>query len=284
MTDNISIYYDVPEKHLQQGDIFRINLVGPVCDEEARLFRAKDGRHGSVVFEEGCEGHVFSIAALERCLLAVHPRTDLHTEPFGVTKDGHRELVIAYAGIFHYFIVASHTCDVSGVDKKALPWSVILPVYTLSETCQSVRFPWQSQDEQVTVHVFVRNLLKEPDVLDKVPELTYSTQIRRLVAELLDSGNLEGKVLEDVRKIKKYLTEYYKKNIMHPLPASIVHGLPESYVDFSSVFTIPTVKLSSLMKCRFVRVAEPYRSDLAQRFANLFARATLPRPMAPGDQ
>ena len=119
-TNSKGQFYTNPDEFLQQGDIFRIDIVAPIADTQTRIFRSIDGRHGSVVFEENCEGKIFEKDEL-KALLGNSPLTDLHTQPFWRTSDGQEEMVVVYAQLFQYFIIATQTCDVSGRDKKPLP-------------------------------------------------------------------------------------------------------------------------------------------------------------------
>jgi hypothetical protein len=65
------------------------------------------------------------------------------------------------------------------------------------------------------------------------------------------------------------------------LPADASFGLPESYVDFTSAFTVPTSKLLALKDSRFAKIADPYRIDFAQKFGSFFSRVALPKQMQP---
>jgi hypothetical protein len=274
-------YYDRPEPHLQQGDVFRLNLVGPSADEEARVFRSEDGRHGSVVFEKGCQGRVFGLRELQTLLDATVPRADLHTAPFQLTRDGQGEMVIVYARLFRYFIIATHTCDISGIDKKRpLPWATILPVFTLAETCRNERFPLKSLRETSSIQDFLTQKTELASELVGALELGYADRIRGIVRSWIKSG-LTGDLLKDAQWIQNYLMNYHTKGILFSLPGDEDFSLPESYVDFSAAFTVATTKLEALKDCRFVRVAEPYRMAFGKAFADLISRPTLPAAMRP---
>ena len=106
-------FYLPPGPQLEQGDIFRTELVAPAADRRQRIFRAADGRHGSVVFEEECEGRVFARSDLES-LLRQSSANELRTRPFVQTPDGHDEMVVVYARLLRYFVIATQTCDISG--------------------------------------------------------------------------------------------------------------------------------------------------------------------------
>ena len=59
MPEADTIAYTAVTEFLQQGDIFRQEVVTPMVDTEADLSRS-DGRHGSVVFQKGFP-HTYSI-------------------------------------------------------------------------------------------------------------------------------------------------------------------------------------------------------------------------------
>jgi len=281
MTSSPAPFYATPEDYLQQGDIFKVRIIGPAADEEPRIFRAKDGRHGSAVFAEACEARVFGVSGLEEVLASVKSRTGLHTEPFSLTEDGQGEMVVVYARLFRYFAIASHTCDVSGKDDSASEWTVILPVFTLAETCRSTKLPLRSRKDPITIEEFLESTLPDPSELRNASEIEYADVAKRVAQQAAESRGLVGKSLDDAKRIANFLNQYYRKQIMFVLPGDRSFALPESYIDFSAAFTVPTAKLLSIKGNRFVRIADPYRSDFSSKFASLFSRPTLPVPMRP---
>jgi hypothetical protein len=274
-------YYAAPDEFLQQGDIFRVAVVGPAADEKARIFRTPDGRHGSAVFEENCDARVFSQASLCQTLRSLVGRTDLHTEPFRLTPDGQGEMVVVYARLFRYFIITSHTCDISGKDHRALPWTTIVPVLTLAEICRNERLPFKSQDGPMTIEDFL-SLTQDCAGLGQLDEMNYSAGVRQVVTKLMNAG-LKGKILQDVQKVRNWLNQYHERGFLFSLPPNPQYKLPEGCVDFSAVFTVPTGKIEALKSYRIARVIEPFRGDFAKKFADRFARSTLPKPMKPDD-
>jgi len=272
-------YYSEPDEFLQQGDIYRVSLVGPAADTDARILRSHDGRHGSVVFEENCEARVFGVGSLRQVLDGLPSRSQFHTEPFAITDDGQGELVVVYARLFRYFVVASHTCDVSGKDKNSLPWAIILPVFTLAEMCRTERRKFKSQQTPMTVEAFLA-LSDFGSELSALSEAEFPRAARKAVKAWIESG-LTGKILKDAEHVRNYLNQYHAPGFLFSLPANEALGLPESCVDFSAAFTVPVAKLSAIGGCRIARIEEPYRSSFSRRFADLFSRPTLPVPMTP---
>jgi len=276
---NNNSYYTAPTSYLQQGDIFRIDLVAPAADEVQRIFRTKDGRHGSLVFEENCDGRVFGRKELDK-LLESAPQAGFYTKPFHLTPDGQEEMVVVFARLFRYFIIATQTCDISGKDKSPQDWATILAVITLADLCRTETFPFSATGQLMTIHDFVKTYCDRSDEFEDTSDMDYAPNLRQIVA---DSAKLatNKKVLQDIRHLKNYLSSYYNKIFMFSLPADSEFALPESYVDFTSAFTVPTSKLLALQSRRFATIVDPYRIEFAKRFGEFFARVALPKPMRP---
>jgi len=281
MTSSEANFYTTPSDHLEQGDIFYLDLVAPIADEIKRIFRTEDGRHGSLFFEGNARAKVFSQSELEE-LLQTSNRTELHTDPFRETLDGQQEMVVVAGRLFQYFIIASQTCDISGKNGKSLPWAIVLPIITISYTCKNQCLPFKSIDDQMTIHDFICSKLQDSEKLQSATEFEYGEEIRNITSELLEKKN-NGKILEDIRQIKNFLNNYHKKGYMFPLTEKPDFKVPESYVDFTAAYSVPTDKLLSVKENRFARINTPYREDFAQHFANFFARVALPTPMKPKD-
>ncbi len=282
MKDNAR-FYATPDKHLQQGDIFRIPIVSPIADEKERIFRSRDGRHGSVVFEEMCEARVFGLGELVSLLDDTRERTALHTEPFSPTEDGQEEMVVVFARLFRHFVIASQTCDISGLDdRRPLPWAAILPVTTLAERCRKERLPFKGETDCVTIHEYVVKHSGRADEFESLNDFDYGVALRAVVTEWIKSKPPKV-VLTNAQQIRKFLLEYHKKGYLVSLPVDAELGLPESVVDFSSIFTVPTAKLEAIRNYRFARIAGRYREGFSQQFGSFFSRVALPRPMTPDD-
>ena len=272
-------YYAVPNSYLQQGDIFRIDLVAPAADQVQRIFRTEDGRHGSVVFEENCNARVFSRDDLEN-LLAATSRTLLYTSPFHQTPDGQDEMVVVFARLFRYFIIATQTCDISGKDKAPSQWATILPLIPIVDLCKTEPFPLAGTSQILTIHQFVNNYCQESEKLKNVNDMGYAPTVKQLLTKCAKSHS-NKKVRDDAAHIKNYLSSYHKSLFMFPIPHDSNFNLPESYVDFTLTFTVPTSKLLTIRNRRFARINDPYRMHFAQSFGHFFERVALPKPMRP---
>lgn len=262
--------------YLQQGDIFKIDVVCPIIDTEQRLFRSVDGRHGSVVFSGSSPGKVFEPRDLLKTL-EERVQTPLHTKPYCLTPDGHPELVVVHATKTSHFIVASQTCDISGCDKKALDTCIILPIRTILEVCRNERLPFDNEGSNYTIEEYVDSVcgsdLKMRDVDDP---LSYPDRLR----ELMDSWNPATKAKnEEKSRIKNYLKKLCESNWTYYLQPDSELQIPASFVDLAVAYTVPVLKLEQLKEHRVARLGDPYRDQFSQAFGNRLSRIAVPEPM-----
>ena len=277
-TSEVSALYNPVKEFIQQGDIFRQDVVTPIVDAQKRIFRATDGRHGSVVFADGAAARVFEESELEESLNSC-VRSPLHTDPFVPTSDGHPELVVVHATLTSYFIVVSQTCDVCGVDKPALPTTIILPVLTVQDICRFQRLPFPSMSNQeVTIEEFIEANAKVAGLRKQVDAFSYPQTVRKIFATWKPATQA---LEQDRNKIRNYLDGVQKKGWMHFLKQDEKFQVPESYVDFSVALTVPTEKLVAMKDARIACIADPYRMKFAQEFSNRLSRVAVPVPSKP---
>ncbi len=189
-------------------------------------------------------------------------------------------MVVVYARLFEYFVIASQTCDISGMDKPAQLWATILPVVTLAAMCRQESIPMGPQEALRTIDSVVREHCPNSEQLERASDADYGMTIRLLVDEWLNSAAAkESKILS--RRIKNFLNDYHKAGYMHPLRDNIQLRVPESYVDFTAAFSVPRSKLLALRNHRIATIASPYREDFSHRFATFYSRVALPAPMRP---
>ena len=172
-------FYITCTDFLQQGDIFRVGIVTPLADAQPRLFRAGDGRHGSVVFSEGSNGRIFERAELDETLDRLSTRTPLHTRPFRPTDDGQLELVVVFAGFSQHFVIVTQTCDVSGHDRKELPFVMILPARTLMEICQTEPIQLQGIAQRKCIEEYINERVDNPALRTISDAVNYSETLRK---------------------------------------------------------------------------------------------------------
>lgn len=271
--------YSEPKEILQQGDIFRVNLVGPGADTEQRIFRSADGRHGSVVFEEDCDYRVFSRNELDT-LLSQGGGTSLHTTPFTQTPDGAHEMVVSEAQLHSYFFLASHTCDISGEDKKPFPWAIILPIVTLARQCQREKIPFNNK-EILTPQELV---FKYSDMGERLEGITEFEYMERFWQILEDWAKQEAnrKVKEKVGRIRNFLKKLGQVESLHFLPPDSVFTIPESTIDFTTIYTIPRERLVAIQEQRISCLGTKMLADFTQRFSHFFQRVAFETSPSPG--
>ena len=273
-------FYITPDNLLQQGDIFRIEIVCPGADTIKRIFRTIDGRHGSAFFASpGQKAKIFDQDDLENLLSTASRRTELHVDPFCKTPDGQDEMVVVAGRLFHYFIIATQTCDVSGKDKKPYPYATILPVIPFAIMCKNEILPIPNIGN-MTIHKFIVDYAVKGEELDKQSDADYGAAIRIIIEDSLKL-KVDKKFEKNLKLIRSFLNDYHTKGYMYPLHDDVKLSVPESYIDFSSTFAVPTDKLIAINSMRIARIATPYREDFALKFATFFSRVALTVPMKP---
>jgi len=281
-SESTSDFYEDVKLFLQQADIFKLDIVSPISDTQKRIFRSADGQHGSVYFEGSAQAKVFDESELTSLLSRVS-RNPLHTEPFGNTPNGDPEMVVVGARKHKYFIIASQTCDISGEDSPPLQLATLLPIITIFDICRAEKLPLieSKPDEFITIHDFViSNYEGDKESLIQCDEYMYGSEIRTIMTEWLKSKP-SGEVGKIVSRIKNYINNKFagKSLFMYLLAEDQKREIPESYIDFSMIFTVPTFQLEELKEFRIGRLQELYNADYVKKFSNFFERVALPRPM-----
>lgn len=283
-------WYCKPADFLEQGDVFGLDVVAPFADFTQRLFRTEDGRHGSAVFEEGVPATVFSRTELENTL-RISTRTRLHTAPFGVTEDDQCEMVVVHAMLVRYFVIASQTCDVSGIDAEPLSHVLVVPIRTLVETCQSERLPFYAGDpgspfvgqthptEDLTIHEYLVDRCKKDELLKHTAPADYGAALRLVVEDWMPTKGTTEK--QNAGLIKSFINNQFKLGHVDYLPDAPKFDVPEGIVDFSMIFTASRQLLVAQKEKRLARIADPYRDAFSRRLADQISRIATPRPKKP---
>lgn len=269
--------------HLAQGDIFRLRLVAPLADDEIRIFRTASGEHGGAVFD-GESGQVYSyddlLAALDRL------PSDRRLLPFSRTRDGLQEMVVVYADLLDYFVVASQTCDVSGVDGSPKHFGCIVPFIPLATYLARERLPIGLKDNggqdisrwttiagylEATRRVDFRTARDDPFALPGV--------VRKVLA---DWNPAKGPAEKAVRgQIKSALDAAVSnsKAYTYYLPPAPEREVPEGFLDFCRLHTLAVDDLRGMMPARIAAIAAPYREEFAQKLALYLSRIATPAPL-----
>jgi len=271
-------FYSLPAQFVQQGDVFRGPLVAPVITSETRIFRAVDGRHGSVVFSGQSEGKVFSHVEITNLLRQSPQRDPLQTEPFTFTGDGQMEFVVTNAELIEYFVVLSQTCDVCGVDKDPHPLAMVLRAKTIGQICKGMGIVLAGCEGPRTIHEYLIGLTQS-EALRDADEISYREVLKAVLEQCLGMGS-DAK--ENCSRIKNLFASRLKKAAyVYYLATDSAFRMPVLYIDFTAAFTVVTSHLHSAMGKRIATLAEPYRTHFAESFANHIKRIALPAPMQP---
>lgn len=264
------------EEHLEQGDIYSLELVVPFATREKYIFRTQDGQHGRVALESRQSAHVFDeieIAELYSSAEGKHHSCQI-TPPFGRAPNGEYELVVAPASLRRYFVVATQTCDVSGVDKQnPVNGVIVLPIQTLQDICLTTQLKFSSEGEEMTIHQFLSRNCPDTGLAASLKPLVYGEVLR---AAISGWDPTPKKVQQDRNRIANLLQRMLDTNTStYYLKASSQFGFPESVIDFTTTYTVLRQTLVENKSTRIARIASPDREHFSQKFAHFVSRVAL---------
>lgn len=272
--------------HLAQGDIFCQNLVAPFADPEIRIFRTVRGRHGSGVFD-GEPGRIFSDDDLRIALDNL--TSEQRVMPFHPTDEGLDEMVVVYADLLRYFIVASQTCDVSGVDSSPKPFATVLPFVTLEDYITRVRLPIGLSAEEAedaarwtTIKAYLEGSLNA-DFTGSEEDPFLLPQVVRNFLRDREPSNHDKTTRQVLKRIRSALTEAtnHRKLFIYYLPSAPRLKVPEGFVDFCRTYTLPIETLRTMTPERVAAIASPYREEFARKLGDFLSRIATPSPLVP---
>lgn len=274
-------------EYLAQGDIFALPLVVPYADHEIRIFRTLSGYHGAKVFEtEGQKGHVYDYEELLHTLDKLPQNQRL--KPFQRSIEGYDEMVVVYGGLLRYFVVASQTCDISGIDSRPKPYAVILPIIALGDYLGNEKLPiglnpedshdfskWSTIADYIEAEIQI-DLSKErnnPHALVK--------EIRKIINEWKPGkSSPKEKVWNQIKRCIREILDS-KKLYIYYIPHSSELNVPEGYIDFCRWYTLSIDALQNLKEYRIATIRTPYKEHFAQKLANFLSRIAIPTPLMP---
>jgi len=271
---------------LAQGDIFALALVAPLADDEIRVLRTESGRHGVRVLQNEEPGRVYGYEDLIETLSHLPPEERLLPFPRG--GDVLPEMVVVHGDLFEYFVMASQTCDVSGEDGPPKPFAAVLPVVTLAGFLSRQQLPiglHKHQADDSTKHSTIVDYLEAVLRVDLSSERDDPFQLPIRVRQLLKDWKPEARSPENIARgnminFMKALVDR-KKTYIYYLPAENRLGVPESYVDFTRLYTLLIEKAQELMPQRKATLVSPYREDFASKLGTYLSRIATPTPLEP---
>ncbi len=277
--------YAEPDSHLAQGDIFGVRLVAPLADNEIRILRTESGLHGERAFA-GEAARVFSYDDLTEAMLALPPEEQqVPCENQGGLP---LEYVVVFGDLVEYFMVASQTCDVAGLDSEPKICAAVVPVISLASFLSRQRLPIgleeaDAQDETkwTTIMDWLQAKLgKDLNSLRNDP-FALPDGIRALLKGWEPPKNSVERQIRG--KIREFLNSAIdpKKNYIYYLPPSPSHRIPEAFVDFTRLYSVVTAKLGELQPHRVCSLASPYREEFAGKLGQYLSRIATPSPLVP---
>ena len=278
------------EIFLQQGDIFKLDIITPVAGDDMRLFRKNNAEHGSRIFSTvGSLGKIFTPEEVTEIISTNGKTTPYHTDPFEEDPDGIKEFVVTQATLTRRFIVASQTCDISGVDKPSeLHFAMVLPVSTFRDLCVLTFIPLLAGTESTkengpyvnsTAHNFLVQHCDDCTNIQNASDLEYRSHF----IDTLNKWSPPKKSYLHTNKslIKNVLGKITKKQMYFTINETPNLSEPMMVADLSQTFMLPIACLENQSDCRIGTLHHDLRSSFSQKFANLISRIAVPKGMQP---
>jgi hypothetical protein len=271
---------------LAQGDIFSLPLVAPLADDEIRVLRTESGQHGFHVFQDGEPGRIFSYADLVETIGSLPPEDQV--PPFPCGEGVPPEMVVVYGDLFQFFIVASQTCDVSGVDARPKPFAAVLPVVTLAGFLSREELPigvdrdqMQDRSQYATIVDYLQTALRIDLSSERGDPFALPGRVRDLLRQWKPrkgspEQRVRGKMVEWMNGVVDA-----RKTYVYYLPAEKTLGIPEGYIDFTRLYSVLIGKVQELMTKRKATLVSPYREEFASKLGTYLSRIATPAPLKP---
>jgi|GEM_PF-2610421 hypothetical protein len=281
MENNEIKFYWQCTSQLAQGDIFGLDLVAPYADREIRIFRTKEGFHGSLVFASSFEARIWDYKELTDTLEGIEPHQRLW--PFETNPQGLREMVIVYADLLKFFILASQTCDVSG--PKSKNFAIILPIVTIASFITNEKLPIGLKGGEFSdppkwatiIDVLCSKLGKIPDSLMRDP-LSLPGEIHTLLEGWNPTIKKDREIKSQIRNSLNAARDN-KKSYIYYLPPRGEFKMPEGFVDFCRPYILPIQTIQKLQDYRIVSLHSPYREEFGQKLGLFLSRVATPAPI-----
>lgn len=269
--------------YLAQGDIYAMPLIAPYADKEIRIFRGSNGEPGFKVLEsDDIEGCVFEYSELID-FLQKQPREST-IFPFEDNSGYPNELAVVSADLLEFYVIVSQTCDISGVDSVPKPFASILPIVSIASILKKNKINVQNnsqEDERPTVPQYLERAIPGVDFSTlKNDPYEFPDAVYRAV-EGWQPAEKKARVIRNqtknfINKIRENNREYF-----YYLPCSREYAVPEGFVDFCRLYTLPTETLNDLKEFRVSSISSPYKEQFAQKFSLYLSRIATPTPIDP---
>ena len=196
-------------------------------------------------------------------------------------------MVIVYGELLDAFIVASQTCDISGVDSTPKPFASVLPIVTLAGYFSRQKLPiglppeeYKDFDKWDTILNYL--LKKFPGKLEEISNDPFILpgKVRDILQTWQPPKNSKDREIKN--KIKEIINSLsdQRKLYAYYLPACVEMGISEGFIDFCRLYTMPIETLQELLPRRIGTISTPYREHFAAQLANYLSRIALPFPIS----
>jgi len=249
--------------HLCQGDVFSLDALGAHSGLEFDVLRKKDK---TALLGGFADVEYFPFSAIKETVAASE------TLRLAVTR-------------IRRFIIATQTCDVAGIDHEAIKFCTIAKIVSLGEFL-SDPVPLEITDKdkgKVQVMVQLKDIAEKmkPEDCAKVQgaiddELAIPNVLRQLLPTYR-KGKPEDVLVAYTAKLTGFLNNVVLRKNGHVwyLPEDKGMKIPESFVDFSCLYAVPTTELQEARASRLATIASPYRELFAQDLGLRFSRVAV---------
>lgn len=252
--------------YLQQGDIFKLKLVGTHSVADPRIVRRADGK--KITFERT-------------------PTVPVSEFPIkmGLLPEKSQEYLKTRFLTMRYFVIASQNCDISGLDRPANKNCVILPYVSYPNMFRERVFPYRKQkkgggDEvlEINVRQFIKERLWTGSSNDFEICAEDDFKWMDLVQNLLKT-EVSNKDDNEIRKRLKNMAnaDWLKnKGIAYQINGNKTLSVPPGYIDLENVFSIETGELLTNINERLGALKDLHREAFGQSFGARFSRVATP--------
>jgi len=277
--------YSKVNSHLAQSDIFSLILVAPLADDEIRILRTESGLHGTHVFS-GEPGYIFDHDHLVETIKELPEQNQL--QPFHNQGGLPLEKVVVFGDLVEYFMIASQTCDISGVNSDPKVFAVIVPVIPLAAFLSRERLRIGLAEEEIddetkwtTIADYLEERLEHDFSEIREDAFALPKKIREVLGEWNPAKNtLERRIRGKIRDTLKSILNTNKKYIYY-LPQDSSYNIPEGWVDFTKIYTVETQKLNALAENRVCTLSTPYREQFSEKLGTYLSRIATPASLIP---
>ena len=208
-------------------------------------------------------------------------------------------MVIADAALAKYFVIASQTCDISGVDHVQKPVCVVAPIVTIAQFFLSEDVgakegrgeagrrildylnlklredPNVCKNTDITSRDLYEDVLNDFNFVDYIRSVLTIWKPPKNSAEKDFRSRLKG-FLAAIVENRKLFTYYLPKREVR---SDSRKRIPEGYIDYTRLYSVPTSHLEEGKDARSATIISPYKEQFAQRMSTYYSRIATPSPV-----